>query len=119
MSNSNLAWQNPVNRFDVNGRDGVTASDALLIINRLRERDPNLPPVNNEPDRFYDVNGDGRVTAADALQVINELARLNSLQNNEQLDRPANSDQAIVAIMSDDDDKETDDDPHTVESSIF
>ncbi len=119
LSDANLAWQNPSDRFDVNNSGGVSTADALVIINQLRQRNPNLPPVNDEVDRFYDVNGDGRVTAADALQVINEVARRRSEQNNEQLDRRAASDQAIVAMMSDDADKETDDQTYTEESRIF
>jgi PKD repeat protein len=119
LSDANLAWQNPANRFDVNNSGGVSANDALTIINRLRDRNPILPPVNDEIDRFYDVNGDGRVTAADALQIINELARIGAQSNNEQIDRPAASDRAIAAMMSDDDDKETDDDMYAEESRIF
>ncbi len=76
LSDANLAWQNPANRFDVNNSGDVKVSDALIIINRLGEQNPRLPQVNNELNRFYDVNGDGRATAVDVLQIINELARL-------------------------------------------
>ncbi len=65
---------NASNRFDVNGVGGVTALDALQIVNFLGRRTGgnfgSLIPV------FLDVNGQNDVTAVDALQVINELARL-------------------------------------------
>ncbi len=69
------AFQNPLDRFDVNGKDGVQASDALRIINELaRRNDAQLDPSGEQPSGFYlDVNGDYLVTALDALIVINEL----------------------------------------------
>ena len=69
------AFQNPVDRFDVNGKDGVSASDALRIINELaRRNDAKLDPSGEQPSGLYlDVNGDYLVTALDALIVINEL----------------------------------------------
>jgi len=83
------AWTNPVNRFDVSNLNGVTAQDALLIINELARKlvhDPDssiltpLPPDGFAPP-FYDVTTGGRITALDALQVINELARLSNSSN--------------------------------------
>ena len=77
------AWVNPQNRFDVNGISGVTALDALIIINQLARQavfDPDtgnltpLPPDGYAPP-YYDVTQDGRISALDALQVINELLR--------------------------------------------
>jgi len=78
-------WTNFVNRFDVNRNGGVTAVDALVIINELNApkfssgetselQDPNA--VSEFPDVFYDTNGDGRVSAVDALQVINRLIEI-------------------------------------------
>ncbi len=75
-------WTNFINRFDPNRVGGVTAVDALVIINELNApkystgltstlKDPNT--VVDFPNVFYDVNGDGRVSAVDALQVINFL----------------------------------------------
>lgn len=69
-------FQNPVDRFDVVGGDGVSALDALRVINELavrtnRELDPE---TENVDDAFFDVNGDYAVTALDALLVINQLA---------------------------------------------
>ncbi len=77
-------WTNPDQPFDVNGRDGITALDALTIILELQRRlvsDPETqrlvatPPTEFAPP-FYDVSGEGRVTALDAVRVINELARI-------------------------------------------
>lgn len=70
-------FQNPVDRFDVVGGDGVSALDALRVINELAVRtNSDLDPETEDVDgAFFDVNGDYAVTALDALQVINELAR--------------------------------------------
>jgi hypothetical protein len=80
-------WTNFINRFDSNRVGGVTAVDALVIINELNAPkyssgsastldDPNA--VADFPNVFYDVNGDGRVSAVDALQVINFLINQDS-----------------------------------------
>ncbi len=78
-------WTNPVNIYDVNGKDGVTAVDALVVVNELARNsvsDPQtgvlvaIPPLGYPPP-FYDVNKDGKATARDALMVINQLARIN------------------------------------------
>ncbi len=78
------AWINPTDKYDVNDRDGVTALDALLIINELAREsvfDPEtgiltpLPPDDFAPP-YYDVTGDGKITALDALRVINQMARI-------------------------------------------
>ncbi len=73
-------FQNPANRFNVNGdASGTTASDALEVINQLNLRgdNPLLDPATSSPNGlFVDVNGDYQVTALDALEIINELNRL-------------------------------------------
>jgi hypothetical protein len=78
-----LPWTNPANIYDVNGRDGTTVLDALVVIIELGDRkvsDPvtqlldAVPPGGFAPP-FFDVSMDGKVTAIDALQVINEIAR--------------------------------------------
>ena len=78
------AWVNRDNIYDVDARNGVTALDALIIINEMGRNsvsDPEtfvltpLPPQGFAPP-FYDVTQDGKVTALDALRVINELARI-------------------------------------------
>ncbi len=72
-----------MNNFDVNAKDGVTAIDALLIINELAHQsvfDPDthillpVPPSGYAPP-YYDVTQDGKLSALDALRVINEMAR--------------------------------------------
>jgi hypothetical protein len=77
------AWINKQNRFDVNARSGVTALDALIVINELGKElvfDPKtrvltpLPPTGYAPP-YVDVTMDGKITGLDALQVINEVRR--------------------------------------------
>lgn len=57
---------------DVNRVDGVTAADALIIINYLNTYGAG-PVGEGDPALGYDVNNDGYVTSLDALLVINEL----------------------------------------------
>ncbi len=70
-----VIWQNPDNPYDVNGIDGVTPLDALLIVNYINRHigEPVLPGVVQAPPPFYDVNGDNLCTAHDMLLVINFL----------------------------------------------
>ncbi|WP_197231928.1 dockerin type I domain-containing protein [Novipirellula artificiosorum] len=73
---NDLVWQNPTSIYDVNQRDGVSALDALLILNELASR--GAGPLGARPYQsqlpFFDTTGDGSVTALDALRVINQLA---------------------------------------------
>ena len=57
---------------DVNRDEGVTAVDALAIINYLNAYGAG-PVGEGDPSYGYDVNSDGFVTSLDALLVINEL----------------------------------------------
>ncbi len=76
-------WTNPVDSFDVNRNQSVTAADALVVINELARRKfsdaggdfIDLDLVDLKAFFFYDVSRDNRVTALDALRVINELGR--------------------------------------------
>jgi hypothetical protein len=68
-------WRNSINPLDVNGVGGVTAFDALMIINYI-----NLHPVivqlvagEASPGNYLDVNDDNRCSAFDALAIINYL----------------------------------------------
>ena len=71
---SGSTWQNPQDQYDVNGIDGVTALDVLLIINEINENGPrDLAQANFQAPPYVDVNGDGFCTALDALQVINVI----------------------------------------------
>ncbi|TWU51636.1 dockerin type I domain-containing protein [Rubripirellula reticaptiva] len=87
LDNEPPKFQNPVSRYDVNGRNGVTALDALRVINRLAiQTTPQLDPSTAEPNGvFLDVNGDYRVTAVDALQVINQLSSVGDAGSGETL----------------------------------
>jgi hypothetical protein len=76
-------WQNPGDPLDVNGQDGPSPLDALLIINELNDftyadsDDGRLPipsPIPDSPPPFLDVSGDGFVSPLDALLVINSLS---------------------------------------------
>lgn len=72
------AFQNPSNRYDVNGNTEVTVLDALRVINQLSFRDGVFavdPAVEPFSGNYWDTNGDYLVTALDALLVINELSR--------------------------------------------
>ncbi len=69
------AWHNHANPFDVNGQDGVTALDVLILINYINNdpHAPQLPPAPPLPPPYLDVNNDGFVTAEDVLLVINYI----------------------------------------------
>jgi hypothetical protein len=67
-------WHNFNERADVNERDGVTALDALLIINFLnRSDDTGIDAGAPLTDGWLDVSRDNQVSALDALRVINHL----------------------------------------------
>jgi hypothetical protein len=72
VSTTASPWQNPSNRYDVNGDGFIGPIDVLQIINHLNANGPHL--LSNEPTPpYYDVDGNGAVTAIDALNVINRL----------------------------------------------
>ena len=69
------SWQNPINRFDVNGDGAVTAHDPLAGINYLKAHaDWLLPAPPATPPPFLDVypegDPDGLCTPHDPLAVI-------------------------------------------------
>ena len=76
-----LSWHYLSRPTNVDGMNGTTPIDALLVINELDEHrysDPDdgiLPPqmIPLNPPRFLDVNVNNLVDPADALLVINEL----------------------------------------------
>ncbi len=87
-------WQNILDPSDVNNSGGITASDALVIINELGRRAFSTGPsgalddpltLTPFPGTYYDQNGDGNVTALDALRVINQLARISNSGEGERL----------------------------------
>jgi Dockerin type I domain len=75
-----FAWQNPLNRFDVNGDATISPVDALQVINELNNRVLTIggafkPPgsIPSSAFRFLDTNGSGSISPLDALLVINRL----------------------------------------------
>jgi len=68
-------WQNPQNRFDVNGKDGVTPLDVLIVIAFINARpaDVSLPSPPELPPPYYDVSGNGECSPLDVLMVIQQL----------------------------------------------
>ncbi|QDV43753.1 hypothetical protein Enr13x_36110 [Stieleria neptunia] len=81
-------WTNPVQATDVNGQNGMTALDALNVINAIAIGHEHANALFDAqavlvdartiaPERFffYDVNGDLALTPRDALNVINALGR--------------------------------------------
>ncbi|KAA1257617.1 hypothetical protein LF1_01050 [Rubripirellula obstinata] len=99
-------FQNPDNRFDVDGVDGVSVLDALIVINVVARRlSGQLDPATETPDgQFWDVNGDYQVTALDALQTINFIARNAGTQREPE---PPPSERMLVVPQSDDGDDES------------
>lgn len=76
-------YQNPGNRYDVNGDGVVSGLDALVLINRINANGPQpLPiPVSTAQPPYLDPNGDDQLTVLDVLQVINEINRRSSASN--------------------------------------
>lgn len=75
VNNLASAWQNPVDRFDVNNDGAVTPNDVLRIINKLNTEGARPLDQSDTPPPFVDVNGDFSVTSNDVLQLINEINR--------------------------------------------
>lgn len=98
LRENSTPFRNPRNPLDVNNRGGVTAIDALIIINVLnRGNFPNgiLPRARSgaqEFDRFYDVSGDNLIAPLDALRVINFLNRQPASGEGESRLRPFETD---------------------------
>lgn len=67
------SWQNPVNRFDVNGDGEVIPLDVLDIINYINSNPETTLPLPSNPPPYVDVNGDGDVTALDVLEIIKHI----------------------------------------------
>ncbi|WP_146395589.1 GEVED domain-containing protein [Planctomycetes bacterium CA13] len=68
---------NPLNAFDVNRSGGVSALDALLIINWLNIARDNFSDKSlgsSANDMYLDTSKDLVVSALDAMRVINQLA---------------------------------------------
>lgn len=69
---SESVWQNPVNRFDVNDDQFVSAIDVLLIVNDINQNGSrDLTGSGLAAPPYIDVSGDGFVSALDVLLVVN------------------------------------------------
>ncbi len=99
--------------LDTNADGGVTALDALVVINSLSQiqadSSGNATTTLRSLSRL-DANRDGKVTALDALVVINHLARINSISESEfalqvRTRVTATIDSVIINFDDDDDDK--------------
>lgn len=77
-------WHNLLDPLNTNGSGGITAFDALAVINYLNLHPVVVPLVAGEavPGQYIDVNNDSKCTAFDALAVINYL-NANSLNGSE------------------------------------
>jgi Tol biopolymer transport system component len=99
------SWTNPLLAADVNGENGVTALDALNIINELPRgrlvddlgslRDPTT--IESALFNFFDPSGDGKMTAGDALFVINRIGRAPDETASEGSDTIAEVDATLAA----------------------
>ncbi len=68
-------WQNPINRFDVNGDGVVDQSDYVALDQYIRMYGAGkLPKARPENELYVDVNGDGYVTTKDLTQLATYLA---------------------------------------------
>jgi hypothetical protein len=78
-------YHDVANPADVDGVDGLTARDALLIINAMFSNGGEIDLSGGEvegldPTFSYNVSGDMKISALDALRVINALAAGESQQ---------------------------------------
>jgi len=74
---SQRPWQNAYKVWDVDHNGGVTAGDALAVLNHLAAYGGELPPSPTLEDfhgLYPDVSGDGRASALDSLLVLNMLS---------------------------------------------
>ena len=74
-------WQNPINRFDVNGDNEVTPRDVLILINEInwhgsRELAPRT--MDDLDEHYFDVTGTRDITPRDVLAVVNYINRAGS-----------------------------------------
>ena len=68
-------WHNYLEKHDVNGQQGVTPLDVLLIIEYLNSHpgSTSLPAEQFSPPRYYAVNDGGDCTPLDVLMVIVDI----------------------------------------------
>ena len=83
-----LIDESQLEQLDTNGDGGVSAIDALVIINFLSSHDGTqgegeTPAQLDDVQQVYDSIRDGKVSVIDALQVINYLSRSNATASSE------------------------------------
>lgn len=74
------SWQNPRNKFDVNGSGTVTAMDLNLLNNAIGRKTRIRHWYQPDPSRYYDVNNDRKLNYADAALVEREIKRLSLIR---------------------------------------
>jgi hypothetical protein len=69
------SWQNPFNRYDVDGSGRVTARDVLLMVRELKvgPLSGNLPATHGANDLFFDVDGDGNLSISDGRALVSAV----------------------------------------------
>jgi parallel beta-helix repeat protein len=77
--------QNPLNRFDVNNDNSVSAIDVLQIINHINTTGGGPLPINRVAPPYLDVDGDASVGPLDVLAIINHINANLSLSGGEGL----------------------------------
>ena len=80
---SERPWQNAFEVWDVNQNGGVTAGDALAVLNHLAMFGGELPlsPIVEDFHGVYlDVSGDGRASTLDSLLVLNMLSTVSDAE---------------------------------------
>jgi len=70
----NSRWQNPINRFDVNGDGVVDESDYNTLLTWIGQHGPGtLPALKPSSDPWVDITGNGAVDNGDLQQLYNYL----------------------------------------------
>jgi len=74
------SWQNPINRFDVDGNGNVAPLDVLTLVAAINNPPREIvnrvlpqPSPSFQPPPYYDVNDDGLLTPLDVLEVIRNI----------------------------------------------
>jgi hypothetical protein len=78
VTNPNIKFKIPIDKFDVDGDGQDTPLDALIVINYINDHTPHTDPVHTTaPIMVFthrpDVDGDGQIIALDVLLIINHL----------------------------------------------
>lgn len=74
-------WQNPIQRYDVNGDGVVNPFDALVLVSELQSGVPAtlpFPSPERSPPNYFDVAGNGQITPFDALLVVSHLREMST-----------------------------------------